>query len=143
MRFDTNWNIFIGGYTYFTDETAPNNDFTIVKLDSNGEHSLSFGENGIKIIDVSGNINDLRDIQFDANGNLFAGGFTYDIVTFSVINQDSAIIKLNSITGEPIFDFGTNGQIVYNSNGDKYDRVTAKNDRDWETKIGSPVMLFN
>lgn len=122
LRFDTSWNIFIGGYTHFTYETAPNNGFTIVKLDSNGDPSPLFGNSGIKIVDVIGNINDL---QFDANGNLFARGFIYDIVTFSVINQDSTIIKLNSITGEPIFDFGTNGQIVYNSNGDKYDSVNA------------------
>lgn len=108
-----NGNIILGGYAYTSENLGVINNFTLVKLDENGNFDSSFGNNGVVVSFVPSRAAKIDQITIDENLNIYAAGYS-EIVGQD--NVDFTLSKYNSV-GNLISDFGTNGFVYTDING--------------------------
>jgi uncharacterized delta-60 repeat protein len=112
LQLDNIGNIYIAGLSNENDD-----DFAVIKLDTNGDLDPSFGAGGKVIIDFSGNSDDVaRSLQLDDIGNIYVAGS-------SEVNgnrDDFAVIKLDT-NGDLYPSFGANGKVIIDFSGNSGD----------------------
>ena len=112
LQLDNIGNIYIAGLSNENDD-----DFAVIKLDTNGDLDPSFGAGGKVIIDFSGNSDDVaRSLQLDDIGNIYVAGS-------SEVNgnrDDFAVIKLDT-NGDLDPSFGANGKVIIDFSGNSGD----------------------
>lgn len=94
-----------------TTATASENDFLVIRLNTNGSPDISFGSNGIVVTDFSGFHDVIYSIDIDSDGKIIAAGSTFDGTTFGF-----AIAKYNT-DGTLDQSFGDQG-LQFTSIGD-------------------------
>jgi len=98
-----------------TSITASENDFLVIRLNTDGSPDISFGTNGIVITDFSGFHDVINSIDTDSDGKIIAAGYTSDGATFSF-----AIAKYNT-DGSLDQSFADHGlQVTSVGDGDDY-----------------------
>jgi uncharacterized delta-60 repeat protein len=82
-------------------------NFTIIRYNLTGSLDTTFGNNGISIVDVGNNNNDLlRDLSIQADGKIVAAG-----LVDNGVNHDYCVIRLES-DGSPDSSFNGNGKVT-------------------------------
>jgi uncharacterized delta-60 repeat protein len=82
-------------------------DFTVAKLDANGELDAGFGDGGLAFVAVGASTDDVNGIAIDSNGDIIVAG-TMLIDGFS---GDIAAIKLDA-SGQLVAGFGNGGKVT-------------------------------
>lgn len=101
--------IVLAGYSY---QSATDNDFALVRLNSNGALDSSFGTLG-KVITDTGGDDRARAVVFQPNGKIVAAGLQTSAATF----MDFSLARYNS-NGTLDTTFGTGGKVVTAFGGD-------------------------
>lgn len=97
--------ILVGGATV----TNTDQDFEIVRYDSNGDVDSTFGLNGIGVVvttDFNGNYDSIHGLALAADDSIVAGGDTANIST----NTSSMAVARYNADGKPDTSFGTSGK---------------------------------
>ncbi|MEA3478344.1 MAG: T9SS type A sorting domain-containing protein [Bacteroidota bacterium] len=106
--------ILMGGTVYH--QFTTNNDFALVRLNSNGTADITFGTGGIVTTDIEGLWDDGYDVALQADGKILLGGEAY-----IVDGRDFCIVRYNP-DGTLDNTFGTAG-VVLTSFGSVRDRL--------------------
>ena len=107
--------LFIGGQMWNQESKS---DFSVVKLDLNGNLNSSFGVNGIARLNVPGEKGIIRDLIITDVGDIVAcGKVRYDSAPYYA-KDDFAIVKFDQ-NGNIVSDFGDNGLVVFLMDGNQ------------------------
>ncbi len=99
---ETDNKIIAAGYTY----NGINEDFALVRYNSNGSLDNSFGTGG-KVVTAFGNANDeAYSVTLQSDGKIVAGGYSYNGT-----NNDFALVRYNA-DGSLDSTFGTGGRVT-------------------------------
>ena len=94
--------ILVAGYAH----NGLNNDFAIVRLNTNGTLDTTFDGDGIRLIDIAGDNDTARGIAVQSDGKIVVGG-----VAAVAGNNDFAVVRLNA-DGSLDASFGTGGKVT-------------------------------
>lgn len=98
--------------------TQYDQDFLLIKLDSDGNLDPSFGEGGLAIHSVNLKEDYIRDFTFDDDGKIIAGGISYNVIGLEIRN----VVSRFNANGTIDPTFGDNGNFIWNW-GDTYNDI--------------------
>ena len=103
--------IVVGGNTW----NGNNNDFALVRYNTNGSLDSTFGKNGLKTTDLSVYKDDINSIAIQKDGKIVAGGFTSNQLgthfALTRYNTDGSLDSTFSGNGIQNTNFNWNGEI--------------------------------
>ncbi|MCS3800449.1 T9SS type A sorting domain-containing protein [Niastella sp. OAS944] len=113
VALQSNGKIIVGGYTW----SAVNNDFALVRLNTDGSVDGSFGTNGwvytnMKGVTTADGNDQIRKLVVLPDNSIIAAGFAHNTQ-----DKDMAIAKYDA-DGALVTGFGVNGKIVLDVNND-------------------------
>jgi uncharacterized delta-60 repeat protein len=114
--------ILAAGGVGYDSQTYPNEDFAIVRFNSNGLIDNTFGSNGKVIIDIS-NDDAAIDIVLQTDGKILIGGVTNKYT--SNVLQKFALVRLNT-NGGVDNTFGISGKVITGLNASYIIGTTLK-----------------
>ena len=102
MALQSDGKILVAGYAH----NGMNNDFAIVRFNTDGSLDTTFDSDGIRLIDIAGDNDTARGIAVQSDGKIVVGG-----VAAVAGNNDFAVVRLNA-DGSLDASFGTGGKIT-------------------------------
>jgi uncharacterized delta-60 repeat protein len=120
VAIDTLGRIVVGGY--YTDPSY-NSHFEIARYTTNGLPDPSFNGSGVTGTNFGNNQEYLAAIALQANGEIIAGGYTYQSIDFTTI-PEYALARFN-VNGSVDSSFGTNGQVLDPIGSNDYDYMNC------------------
>ncbi len=102
MALQSDGKILVAGYAH----NGLNNDFAVVRLNTNGTLDTSFDSDGIRLIDIAGGDDTARGIAVQSDGKIVVAG-----VAAVAGNNDFAVVRLNA-DGSLDTTFDTDGKVT-------------------------------